>query len=686
MIDTLLIANRGEIAARVIRTARRLGIRTVAVYSDADADALHVSLADEAVRIGAAPARDSYLRMDAILDAAARTGAQAIHPGYGFLSENAGFAEACAAAGLIFVGPPAAAIRAMGGKSEAKALMETAGVPLVPGYHGAEQNSGVLAAEAVRIGFPVLIKASAGGGGKGMKVATSAEDFHDQLASAKREALAAFGDDRVLIEKYLARPRHVEIQVFADSHGTCVYLFERDCSIQRRHQKVVEEAPAPNLPEDVRRAMGQAAVAAAKAIGYVGAGTVEFLLDPVETGGDGRFYFMEMNTRLQVEHPVTEYITGQDLVEWQLRVAAGHPLPLTQDQLAVNGHAIEVRLYAEDPDKGFLPQTGTLAHLRFPEASPHVRVDTGVRQGDAISIHYDPMIAKLIVWDKDRPRAVRRLRQALAGTEVGGLAANIPFLAAIAAHPAFLAADLDTRFIERYQADLLAPADAPAGETLALAALGVLLERQAATVAATAATNDPWSPWGQGDGWRLNDEVAETLTFSDGREDAAHHEVRVACHRGGTFLLTLPAAVTLEGMAPDGAVPARARFQADGTLVAEINGRRFTAGWSHQGRAVDLFRQGRHHRLSVIDPLDVGEVEAGGGGRLVAPMPGKVIAVLVAAGDRVEKGQGLVVLEAMKMEHTIKAQGPGTVDTVRYAVGDQVPDGAELIIVTGDEA
>ncbi|WP_184799121.1 acetyl/propionyl/methylcrotonyl-CoA carboxylase subunit alpha [Nitrospirillum iridis] len=677
MIDTLLIANRGEIACRIIRTARRLGIRTVAVYSDADAGALHVALADEAVRIGAAPARDSYLRMDAVLDAAARTGAQAIHPGYGFLSENAGFAEACAASGLIFVGPPASAIRAMGGKSEAKALMETAGVPLVPGYHGEEQNSGVLASEAARIGYPVLIKASAGGGGKGMKVATSAEEFHEQLASAKREAQAAFGDDRVLIEKYLARPRHVEIQVFADGHGNCVYLFERDCSIQRRHQKVVEEAPAPNLPKGLREEMGAAAVAAAKAIGYVGAGTVEFLLDPVETGGDGRFYFMEMNTRLQVEHPVTEYITGQDLVEWQLRVAAGGVLPLTQDQLAVHGHAIEVRLYAEDPDKGFLPQTGTLSHLRFPEAGPHVRVDTGVRQGDAISIHYDPMIAKLIVWDVDRPAAVRRLRQALAATEVGGLAANVPFLAAIAAHPAFLEADLDTRFIERHQADLLPPPAVPSGDTLALAALGVLLERQAETMAGAARTNDPWSPWASGASWRLNDAVPEILTFRDGREGGEPQEVRAAHRRDGDFDVTLP----------DGSeVRAQARFDAEGRLVAEIGGRRLAVGWSRRGMELDLFRPGHHDRLILIDPLDVGEVDAAGAGHLVAPMPGKIIAVLVAAGNRVEKGQGLIVLEAMKMEHTIKAQGPGTVQTVRYAVGDQVPDGAELIIVAGDEA
>src|SRR4051812_49841964 len=523
MFSKILIANRGEIACRVIRTARLLGIRTVAVYSDADARALHVEMADEAVNIGPAPARESYLRAEAILDAAKRTGAEAIHPGYGFLSENAAFAEACAAAGVVFIGPPASSIRAMGGKSEAKALMEKAGVPLVPGYHGEDQSPELLLSQAKRIGFPVLIKASAGGGGKGMRVVSSAAEFDDQLNGAKREAINAFGDDRVLIERYVTRPRHVEIQVFADTQGNCVYLFERDCSIQRRHQKVVEEAPAPNLDPHTRHRMGEAAVAAAKAIGYVGAGTVEFLLDE-----DGSFFFMEMNTRLQVEHPVTEYITCQDLVEWQLRVASGEPLPLGQDQLSIHGHAIEVRLYAEDPQKGFLPQTGKLDHLVFPRETFHVRIDTGVRSGDAISIHYDPMIAKLIVWANDRPSAVRRLRTALESTQVVGLGANTEFLLAIASHPAFLAADLDTRFIERHQADLL-PEPSPAGDdVLAFAALGVLLDRGAKARAAV--SGDPYSPWAGNDGWRLNDDAHDTLILRDGGTDRPVHLVY---RRGG---------------------------------------------------------------------------------------------------------------------------------------------------------
>src|SRR4051794_30565308 len=531
MFSKILIANRGEIACRVIRTARRLGIRTVAVYSDADARALHVEMADEAGNIGPAPARESYLRAEAILDAAKRTGAEAIHPGYGFLSENAGFAEACAAAGVVFIRPPASAIRAMGGKSEAKALMEKAGVPLVPGYHGEDQSPELLLSQAKRIGFPMLIKASAGGGGKGMRVVADAAEFDDQLSGAKREAINAFGDDRVLIERYVTRPRHVEIQVFADTQGNCVYLFERDCSIQRRHQKVVEEAPAPNLDSHTRRRMGEAAVAAAKAIGYVGAGTVEFLLDE-----DGSFFFMEMNTRLQVEHPVTEYITGQDLVEWQLRVAAGGPLPLNQDQLSIHGHAIEVRLYAEDPQKGFLPQTGRLEHLVFPPEGAFVRVDTGVRSGDAISIHYDPMIAKLIVWADDRPAAVRRLRTALSQTQVVGLGANTEFLLAIASHPAFLAAALDTGFIQRHETDLL-PEPAPArDDVLAFAALGVLLDRQAKAQARAAASGDPYSPWAGNDGWRLNDDAHDTLALRDGGTDRLVHLI----YRRGSYRLYLP--------------------------------------------------------------------------------------------------------------------------------------------------
>jgi 3-methylcrotonyl-CoA carboxylase alpha subunit len=660
MFSKILIANRGEIACRIIRTARRLGIHTVAVYSDADAHASHVEMADEAVNIGPPPARDSYLRAEAILSAARRTGAEAIHPGYGFLSENAVFAETCADAGIVFIGPPASSIRAMGGKSQAKDLMEKAGVPLVPGYHGENQSSELLRAEAKRIGFPVLIKASAGGGGKGMRVVSNVEDFDDQLNGARREAINAFGDDRVLIERYVTRPRHVEIQVFADTHGNCVYLFERDCSIQRRHQKVVEEAPAPNLDPHTRRRMGEAAVAAAKAIGYVGAGTVEFLLDE-----DGSFFFMEMNTRLQVEHPVTEYITGQDLVEWQVRVAAGGPLPLNQDQLSIHGHAIEVRLYAEDPQKGFLPQTGRLEHLVFPLEGAFVRVDTGVRSGDAISIHYDPMIAKLIVWADDRPSAVRRLRTALSQTQVVGLAANTEFLLAIVSHPAFLAADVDTRFIERHQSDLL-PEPAPVGDdVLALAALGVLLDRSAKARARAVASGDPYSPWAGNDGWRLNDDAHDTLTLRDGGTDRPVHLI----YRRGGYRLTLPG----------GAVEATGQLAEDGNLSVDLGGFRTSATIIRRGADITVFHQGARHRLVLIEPLAGADDAEAPGGKLIAPMPGRIIAMLVEPGAEVTKGQPLIVMEAMKMEHTIKAPAEGRVEKVRYAVGDQVEDGAELI-------
>ncbi|MEP6702134.1 MAG: biotin carboxylase N-terminal domain-containing protein, partial [Betaproteobacteria bacterium] len=462
MFDKILIANRGEIACRVAATARRLGIRTVAVYSDADADSKHVAVCDEAFRLGPAPARESYLRGDAIVEIAKRCGAGAIHPGYGFLSENEAFAQACADAGIAFIGPPPSAIAAMGSKSESKRLMGAAGVPLVPGYHGADQDAALLRREADQIRFPVLIKASAGGGGKGMRVVEKGADFAAALASCLREAKASFGDDRVLIEKYLTKPRHIEIQVFADAHGNCVYLFERDCSVQRRHQKVLEEAPAPGMTAERRRAMGEAAVAAARAVGYVGAGTVEFIVDTLDPRPDS-FYFMEMNTRLQVEHPVTEMITRLDLVEWQLRVAAGEHLPLSQDRLAINGHAIEARIYAEDPSRDFLPSVGRIAHLATPaaisfafngDADParepaSVRIDSGVREGDAISQFYDPMLAKLIVWGHDRPAALRQMRAALAAYQVAGVTTNIEFLHRLVAHHAFANADLDTGLIAR---------------------------------------------------------------------------------------------------------------------------------------------------------------------------------------------------------------------------------------------
>jgi 3-methylcrotonyl-CoA carboxylase alpha subunit len=665
MFRTLLIANRGEIACRVMRTAKRLGLRTVAVYSAADAGAMHVAMADEAHLIGPAPPRESYLRIDRIIEVAQRTGADAIHPGYGFLSENEEFAEACAKAGVTFVGPPASAIRAMGDKSRSKVLMEKAGVPLVPGYHGEDQAEKALQAAADRIGYPVLIKASAGGGGKGMKVVETAAEFSAQLASAKREAASSFGDDRVLVEKYLTRPRHIEIQVFADQHGNCVYLFERDCSIQRRHQKVLEEAPAPGMTEERRRAMGEAAVAAARAVGYVGAGTVEFIADP-----SGQFYFMEMNTRLQVEHPVTEMITGTDLVEWQLQVASGERLPKLQDQLAIGGHAIEARLYAEDPARDFLPSTGTLAHLRFPDPSPQVRVDTGVRQGDAISIHYDPMIAKLIVWDRDRPAALRRLATALGHCEAIGLTTNVAFLHAVATHPAYLAGEVDTGFIPRHRDALIPPLPPADDRDLALAALALLLVRVGEAARHASGSGDPWSPWHAADGWRLNGDNHHTLRFRDPArgEDA---EIAVVAHfRRLGYALDLPG----------GQQEAAGVLDVDGALTATIGGTRSRVSVVRQGDQIALIDGARVRRLQFIDPLAGAAAREVEDGRLQAPMPGKVTAVHVAAGAKVKRGQALMVLEAMKMEHSITAPADGIVTEIRFAAGEQVPEGAELIV------
>jgi 3-methylcrotonyl-CoA carboxylase alpha subunit len=665
MFSKILIANRGEIACRVIKTAKRLGIKTVAVYSDADRTARHVAMADEAVHIGPSAARESYLVADRIIDAAKRTGAQAVHPGYGFLSENAGFADACAAAGIVFIGPPAASIRAMGSKSEAKKIMEKARVPLVPGYHGDDQSPELLAAEAAKIGFPVLIKASAGGGGKGMRVVESAEKFADALAGAKREAKASFADDHVLVEKYLTRPRHIEIQVFADGQGNCLYLFERDCSIQRRHQKVIEEAPAPNMDPARRKQMGEAAVAAAKAIGYQGAGTVEFIADQ-----DGTFFFMEMNTRLQVEHPVTEAITGQDLVEWQLVVAAGGKMPLTQDELRIDGHAVEVRLYAEDPARNFLPSTGTLVHLKLPEEGAHVRVDTGVRQGDTVTPFYDPMIAKVIVHDRDRTSALRRMAALMGETEVVGVTTNSGLLKALCSHPAFVGGEVDTGFIERHRATLFAK-PAPAGDrAFAVATLARLLEWQDA---AQPAAGDPWSPWNQQNGFRLLDEGHEEVRWKDGEREVVVIARRL---RGGGVRLELP----------EGAREARGERRDDGTLSIGLGQDTFVATVVRRtaldgGIDYTLFMDGGSSRLRLVDPLDVTQYEATASADAVvrAPLPGKIIDLRVKAGDTVSKGQALLVLEAMKMEHTLAAPADGTVKSLRYAVGEQVPEGAELV-------
>ncbi|MCZ7935076.1 acetyl/propionyl/methylcrotonyl-CoA carboxylase subunit alpha [Agrobacterium leguminum] len=656
MFSKILIANRGEIACRIIRTAAKMGIRTVAVYSDADRDAMHVALADEAIAIGAAPARASYLDGEKIIAAAKACGAQAIHPGYGFLSENAGFAEACAAAGLVFIGPPAAAIRAMGGKSEAKALMAEAGVPVVPGYHGDEQSEKRLASEADKIGYPVLLKASAGGGGKGMRIVRQKRDFAAELAGAKREALAAFGNDRMLIEKYLERPRHVEVQVFADSHGNCVALFERDCSIQRRHQKVIEEAPAPGLPDALRQRMYEAAVAAARAIDYRGAGTVEFLLDP-----SGDFYFMEMNTRLQVEHPVTEYITGLDLVEWQIRVANGEALPEDWTGLSINGHAIEARIYAEDPAHDFLPSIGTISHLVFPDQSPHVRIDSGIRADDAITVHYDPMIAKLIVWDRDRPSAVRRLRLALENLAICGVTSNAAFLTRLAGLAAFANADLDTGFIARNEAALFAPAATDGNET-AMAALGLLLARR--KNGKPGSQTDPHSPWNMTAAFRLNAPARETLYFVFDNQPLG---VGVT-HEADGFSLEI-----------DGrAISAHGILSEDGKFRATVEGGKRQGHFFAEDGRYALFLDGEHYRVSQPDPVDVADSATHTGG-LEAPMPGVIRALLSSNGAAVEAGEALVVMEAMKMEHTIRAPAKGTVTAINCIEGDMVAAGAVLV-------
>lgn len=664
MFDKILIANRGEIACRVIETARRMGVRTVAVYSDADAGARHVALADEAVHLGPPPARESYLLGDKILEAAKATNAQGIHPGYGFLSENAEFADACEEAGIVFIGPPASAIRDMGSKAQAKALMGDAGVPLTPGYHGADQDDGVLQKAADEIGYPVLIKASAGGGGKGMRLVEKAEDFMEALASCRRESIASFGDDRMLVERFVTRPRHIEMQVFADKHGNAVHLFERDCSIQRRHQKVLEEAPAPGMPDDLRARMGQAAVNAAKAVGYQGAGTVEFIAESKPDGTPGDFFFMEMNTRLQVEHPVTEAVTGFDLVEWQLRVASGEPLPALQDRISATGHAIEARLYAENPDAGFLPSTGRLEGFRTPTSG--ARIDTGVREGDEISPFYDPMIAKLIAHGADREEARRRLIAALADTHVAGISSNRDFLIRTLSEPDFASALLDTGFIEKHEEALL-PEKSPASEGgIAAAALVRLSQIEAATASDRMKSGDPTSPWGTAQGWRMLDAGKISLEIA---EEGSVRSVSAHSSGGGW-------AIHIE----DGA-----RVQASSVEITETEvsaqvgdkALRFSyVAWDDQ---IVLYSDRTTTRFTVIDPL---ASAVGGGGpdhSLTAPMPGKVTAISVAPGDSVSSGQALLVLEAMKMEHTIRAPDDGIVATLPFAVGDQVAEGAALI-------
>jgi len=652
MFKKLLIANRGEIACRVMRTAKHLGIKTVAVYSDADQNAMHVRLADESVRLGPAPATESYLNRDALLNAIELTGADAVHPGYGFFSENADFADAVRKKGAVFVGPPSQAIRDMGAKDNAKAIMEQANVPVVPGYYGEDQSPELFAAEAERIGYPVLLKAALGGGGKGMRVVNSKAELNDGIASARREAESAFGDGRLLVEKYLTQTRHVEVQVFADNHGNCVHLFERDCSLQRRHQKIIEEAPAPGLSDEARRAMGEAAVRAAKAVNYEGAGTVEFLLT-----ADEHFYFMEMNTRLQVEHPVTELITDTDLVEWQLRIADGEKLPLQQTELYPTGHAIEVRLYAEDPSNGFMPAPGSLHHLHWPEHIEGLRIDTGVQQGDVISPHYDPMIAKLICYGDTREGARQHLLDALAGLEIVGPGSNTDFLRLLLNHQVFTNAEMDTTFVDGLTADAFAKPPISV-EAIVAASLHVVHAREAAGSARATKSNDPNSPWNQPDCWRLNDQGHQDLLFMARKDGGETYHVSVF-HDHDDY------AMTIGGINVDSETLA----EAGSARVIEVNG------------DLCVFGLGPVFNLSLFDPILAAAEHEQGTSSFAAPMPGKIAAIAVENGQEVAKGDVLVVVEAMKMEHAITAPRDGIIDSVLCAIGDQVDEGHELLVM-----
>jgi 3-methylcrotonyl-CoA carboxylase alpha subunit len=659
MFGTLLIANRGEIACRIARTARRMGITTVAVFSDADANALHVKAADCAIRIGAAPARDSYLNIPRIVEAARRTGAEAIHPGYGFLSENPGFAEACVNEGITFVGPPPQAMRAMGSKSAAKTLMEKSGVSVLPGYHGERQDIPFLADQANRIGFPLMIKAVSGGGGRGMRIVTHPDEFSAALDAARQEAASAFGDDRVLLERYLTHPRHIEVQVFADRHGNAVHLFERDCSVQRRHQKVIEEAPAPGLDDERRSAMGRSAVTAARAVNYEGAGTVEFVAN-----ADG-FYFLEMNTRLQVEHPVTEQITGFDLVEWQLRVAAGEPLPVEQDAIRAHGHAIEVRIYAEDPERDFAPSIGRLALFRTPEAAAAVRIDAGFTTGDTISAHYDALLAKLICHGATRGEALRTLRRALAETDVVGVASNLDLLGRIVAHSDFNAGGVDTGFIARYGETLLASQREPPVEVLAASALCVLTDEAEAAARVAAADGDPHSPWHTRDHWWLNAAFERTLPFIAGD---APMPVMVRGGDGG-WRLTVR----------DQQFAASATRATAGWLDMVCGDLRERVSVMRVADTVSVRRNGETWRLRLPDPMAAAAEEDDAGGRLVAPIPGQVTQVAAKPGMMVTRGQVMVVLEAMKTVFRLTAPADGIVATVSCRVGDSVVEGQLLV-------
>ena len=660
MFNKILIANRGEIACRIASTAKRLGVKTVAVFSEADRYAMHVKACDEAFCIGPAPVSESYLDSAKILQIALQHGVQAIHPGYGFLSENANFSRACETAGIVFIGPPASAIDAMGSKSESKRLMQLASVPLVPGYHGDDQSDSVLQNESNAIGFPQLIKASAGGGGKGMRIVNGPEEFIEALTSTRREAMASFGDDKMLIERYLTQPRHVELQIFADTQGSAVHLYERDCSIQRRYQKVLEEAPAPGMTEELRAQMGKAAIDAAKAINYVGAGTVEFLLDK-----DGSFYFMEMNTRLQVEHPVTEMITGQDLVHWQLMVASGLPLPLQQSEIQSNGHAFEARVYAEAPDNDFLPSTGLLHHLVTPKASDQVRIDTGVQQGDEISVFYDPMIAKLIVHAEDRKSALAKMRMALADYQVIGVQTNIGFLQHLLSFEEFENEDFDTSFIEKHHDQLFVDTSNIPLQVIVLNALYLLLKLQLSSDENARASADQFSPWNMTNGWRLNQPEKFQIHFSDEHQEY-HVEV---CKQGDNWSFKYQDVLyQVSGDLID-----------DRRLVAEIDHQRFDIPLVDLKHQITLWYQSRPWSFKRIDNIAAFSSSDAAIDELVSPMPGNVIELKVAVGDVVKTGDTLIVVEAMKMEHSILAPIDATVKEIFFQQGDQVEDGDRLI-------
>ncbi|QIR16129.1 acetyl/propionyl/methylcrotonyl-CoA carboxylase subunit alpha [Shewanella aestuarii] len=661
MFTKLLIANRGEIACRIIKTAQTMGVRTVALYSDADKDARHVAMADESFYLGGSAPADSYLKADVIIEIAKKSGANAIHPGYGFLSENAEFARQCEQNGIAFVGPGSDAIEAMGSKSAAKSIMAKANVPLVPGYHGDDQSDETLLAQAKIIGFPMLIKAAYGGGGKGMRIVENQDEVLAALHSARREAISSFGNDKLLMERYLRQPRHVEVQVFADTFGNTIYLSDRDCSIQRRHQKVVEEAPAPGLSDALRMQMGEAAVAAAKAIDYVGAGTVEFLLDT-----DNSFYFMEMNTRLQVEHPVTEMVTGQDLVKWQLVVASGGELPLRQDEVRIHGHSFEVRIYAEDPQNEFLPASGKLNFLREPEQSRHVRIDSGIRENDVISNFYDPMIAKLIVWDESRPRALQRLINALESYQISGLKHNIEFLANIAEHPAFAKADFCTDFIERYGETLIGDASSESETAIALAGLYQVLLRQQVAKANALNSKDPYSPWNQVSGFRLNSASIHHVALLDEK-----HQLQnlLMTDLGGSLHLGL-----------NGQALKLAGDIKNDVLLAEINGHKSKIPVSHNGDDFTLFLPSGSYQFTAV-LAQIAEDTVNSADKLKAPMNGTVVTHLVEVGAQVKAGQGLLIMEAMKMEYTIEAPFEGTVTEFYFQSGELVTDGVQLLQV-----